>query len=625
MYVIYLHTHARSKNKEAFAAFFLAFALFSWYNKQDMKKIFTYFKPYKWQSLLGPLFKLAEATFELLVPFIVSLIVDKGLGTNVDGGYPHADKPFIVYMCLVLAAFGLVGLIFAVIAQYFAAKTATGVSAGVRRDLFRKLQSLSYKDIDKLGTSTMLARMTSDVDQLQSGVNLFLRLLLRSPFVVFGAWAVACINDPASFGVFGGAIAVLAVVVFAVMFICMPLYKKAQAKLDKVLLSTRENLTGARVLRAFCQEEKERVLFKERNEALTKERKFVGGIATLTNPLTYVLINLAIILLLWTGAFRVEAGNLTQGKVIALYNLMGQILIELVKLANLIVTVTKAAASGSRIEKVLEMQSSLCTSENGKESNVDTLAQEDRIRFENVSMRYLEGADEALNDISFAVKRGETLGVIGGTGSGKTTLVNLIPHFYDVTGGQVCVDGKNVNRLDMQDFLRERIGVVPQKAILFKGTIRENLLWGRADASDEELWQALRIAQGEDFVKEKGGLDAIVEQGGKNFSGGQKQRLTIARAIVRNPEILILDDSSSALDYATDAQLRKAIKQLKTTVVIVSQRASSVREADKIVVLDDGKAVGIGTHEELMKCCEVYQEIYYSQYEKDEKEGGQTA
>ena len=599
-----------------------------------MKKILTYIKPYRVQSILSPLFKMIEATFELLVPFIVSLIVDKGLGEYVNGGYPNADKKFIVEMCLVLVAFGLVGLAFSVVAQYFSAKTATGVSAGVRRDLFKKLQSLSYKDMDKLGTATMLTRMTSDVDQLQTGVNLFLRLLLRSPFVVFGAWVVACIIDPASFAVFGIVIAVLAVVVYAIMFICMPLYKKSQAKLEKVLLSARENLTGARVLRAFCQEEEERALFKTRNNALTKERKFVGGIAALTNPVTYVLINVGIILLLWTGAIRVDAGNLTQGKVIALYNLMGQILIELVKLANLIVTVTKAAASGSRIEKVLEMQPSLQI-ETAQETTqtesveIETAQMEisqtdDSIVFEEVSMRYLEGADEALSDISFRVKRGSTLGVIGGTGSGKTTLVNLIPHFYDVTGGRVLVDGKNVNSAEMQDFLRQRIGIVPQKAMLFKGTIRENLLWGKADATDEELWFALRCAQAVDVVEEKGGLDGAVEQGGKNFSGGQKQRLTIARALVRKPEILILDDSSSALDYATDAALRKEIKQLQTTLIIVSQRASSVRDADKIIVLDDGKAVGIGTHTELMETCEVYREIYYSQYENTEKQRGDS-
>lgn len=587
-----------------------------------MKKIFTYFKPYKWQSLLGPLFKLLEATFELLVPFIVSLIVDKGLGERVNGGYPYADKTYIVWMCVVLVVFGLLGLLFSVIAQYFAARTATGVSAGVRRDLFKKMQSLSYKDADKMGAATMLTRMTSDVDQLQSGVNLFLRLFLRSPFIVFGAMTVACIIDPASFGVFAGAIVVLAVVVFAVMFICMPLYKKTQAGLDKVLLSTRENLTGARVLRAFCQEEEEREIFEARNESLTKGRKFVGGIAAITNPLTYVLVNFATILLLWTGAIRVDGGALTQGEMLALYNLMGQILIELIKLANLIVTVTKAAACGSRIESVLEMQPSLTVLPD-EQTNIQTTADAPFIQFKNVSMRYIEGADEALSDVTFSVRRGETVGVIGGTGSGKTTLVNLIPHFYDVSGGQVCIDGKDVRNESIQKTLRERIGVVPQKAVLFKGTIRENLLWGRSDATDEELMAAARIAQAEEVVNEKGGLDAPVEQGGKNFSGGQKQRLTIARALVRDPEILILDDSSSALDYATDAALRKAIRGLKTTVFIVSQRASSVRDADKIIVLDEGNVVGMGKHDELMASCEVYREIYFSQY--NEAEGGASA
>lgn len=587
-----------------------------------MKKIFTYFKPYKWQSLLGPLFKLLEATFELLVPFIVSLIVDKGLGERVNGGYPYADKTYIVWMCVVLVVFGLLGLLFSVIAQYFAARTATGVSAGVRRDLFKKMQSLSYKDADKMGAATMLTRMTSDVDQLQSGINLFLRLFLRSPFIVFGAMTVACIIDPASFGVFAGAIVVLAVVVFAVMFICMPLYKKTQAGLDKVLLSTRENLTGARVLRAFCQEEEEREIFEARNESLIKGRKFVGGIAAITNPLTYVLVNFATILLLWTGAIRVDGGGLTQGEMLALYNLMGQILIELIKLANLIVTVTKAAACGSRIESVLEMQPSLTVLPD-EQTNIQTTADAPFIQFKNVSMRYIEGADEALSDVTFSVRRGETVGVIGGTGSGKTTLVNLIPHFYDVSGGQVCVDGKDVRSESIQKTLRERIGVVPQKAVLFKGTIRENLLWGRSDATDEELMAAARIAQAEEVVNEKGGLDAPVEQGGKNFSGGQKQRLTIARALVRDPEILILDDSSSALDYATDAALRKAIRGLKTTVFIVSQRASSVRDADKIIVLDEGNVVGMGKHDELMASCEVYREIYFSQY--NETEGGASA
>ncbi|MBQ7831744.1 MAG: ABC transporter ATP-binding protein [Clostridia bacterium] len=578
-----------------------------------MKKIMTYFKPYKWQALLGPLFKLLEATFELLVPFVVALIVDKGFGALVDGGYPFADKGYVVKMCILLGGFGLFGFIFSVVAQYFSARAATGVAAGVRSDLFKKLQSLSYRDIDRLGEATMLTRMTSDVDKMQTGVNLFLRLLLRSPFIVFGALVCACVIDPRSFGVFGGTILVLAIVVYAVMFACMPLYKRTQEKLDKVLLSTRENLSGARVLRAFCKEDAERALFNERNEELTKGRKFVGGIAAITNPLTYVLINLAIILLLWTGAIRVDGGTLTQGKVIALYNLMGQILIELIKLANLIVTVAKAAASAGRIESVLKMQPSLqLIDEEGEVAKATEM-----IRFENVSIRYTEGADEALTNVNFSINKGETVGIIGGTGSGKTTLVNLIPHFYDVTEGRVLVNGKDVRRKDVQAYLRDRIGVVPQKAQLFKGTIRENLLWGKADAPDESLWAAAKCAQAAEVIEWKGGLDAPVEQGGKNFSGGQKQRLTIARALVREPDILILDDSSSALDYATDAALRRDIKALDTTVIIVSQRASSVREADKIVVLDDGKTVGIGTHAELMEACETYREIYFSQYEEE--------
>lgn len=580
-----------------------------------MKKILTYFKPYMWQSLLGPLFKLLEATFELLVPFVVARIVDVGLGEFVEGkGYIYADKGYIGWMCALLALFGLLGLAFSVTAQYFSARAATGVSAGVRSDLFKKLQSLSYKDIDRMGEATMLTRMTSDVDKMQTGINLFLRLLLRSPFIVFGALVCACIIDPASFGVFGGAILVLAVVVYAVMFLCMPLYKKTQAKLDKVLLSTRENLTGARVLRAFCKEEDERNLFDERNGQLTKERKFVGGIAAITNPLTFVLVNLAIILLLYTCGIRVDGGTLTQGKVIALYNLMSQILIELIKLANLIVTVAKAVASAERIEAVLNMQPSL-EMENEAPTSAFT---DEMIVFDHVSARYNEGAEDALSDISFTLKKGETLGVIGGTGSGKSTLVNLIPHFYDVREGRVFVNGRNVKNASVQSYLRERIGVVPQKAQLFKGTIRENLLWGRADATDEELWAAAKIAQADEFIRQKGGLDTPVEQGGKNFSGGQKQRLTVARVLVRDPDILILDDSSSALDYATDAEMRRGIRELDTTVVIVSQRASSVREADKILVLDEGEVVGMGTHEELMQSCEVYREIYFSQYEKEE-------
>lgn len=588
-----------------------------------MKKLLSYFKNYKWQSVLGPFFKLLEATFELLVPVVVGLLVDRGLGEPVDGGYPNADLPFIVWMCVLLAAFGLFGLAFSVTAQYFAARAATGVAADVRRDLFKKLQSLSFKDIDRLGASTMLTRMTSDVDRFQAGINLALRLFLRSPFIVFGAMITAYFVDPNSIGVFALAIAALGVVVFAVMLICMPLYKKAQGSLDEVTLSTRENLTGARVIRAFCQEEEERALFDTRNETLNKNKKFVGGIAAITNPLTYVLVNGAIVLLLYTGAIRVESGALSQGSVLALYNLMGQILIELIKLANLIVTVTKAAACGGRIASVLQIQPSLKTVEDitQKDTQEDTQKDEAFVRFENVTVQYNENADAALENISFEAKRGETVGVIGGTGSGKTTLVNLIPHFYDVSAGAVYVDGKNVASPSAQATIKDKIGVVPQKAVLFKGTVRENLLWGRKDATDEELMRALERAQASDFILEKGGLDARVEQSGKNFSGGQKQRLTVARALVKNPEILILDDSSSALDYATDAALRAEIRSLDTTAFIVSQRASSVMNADKIIVLDDGKAVGIGTHDALMRSCEVYREIYFSQFENTQEEG----
>ncbi len=579
-----------------------------------MKKLFKYFKNYKWQSVLGPFFKLLEALFELFVPIVVGLLVDKGLGAPVNGSYPNADIGYVVKTCLLLVGFGLFGLLFSVVAQYFAAKAATGVAADMRKDLFKKIQSLSYKDIDTLGASTMLTRMTSDVDRFQSGVNLALRLFLRSPFIVFGAMITAFFVDPSSIGIFAIAIAALAIVVFAVMLLCMPLYKKTQGQLDDVLLSTRENLTGARVVRAFCLEEQEKEIFDKRNEELNKGRKFVGALAAITNPLTYVLVNFAIIALIYSGAIRVDSGNLSQGSVLALYNLMGQILIELIKLANLIVTVTKAAACGSRISAVLDMQPSLILDEEGEGETKD-----DFVCFDKVSVQYTPEADEALTDISFSVKKGETVGVIGGTGSGKTTLVNLIPHFYDVKEGTVVVNGRNVREKEVQTYLRERIGVVPQKAVLFKGTVRENLLWGRADATDEELMAALALARADEFILQKQGLDTPVEQGGKNFSGGQKQRLTIARALVRNPEILILDDSSSALDYATDAELRKGIRGLQTTTFIVSQRASSVRDADKIIVLDDGKTVGIGTHEQLMRTCEVYREIYFSQYKDGEE------
>ena len=598
-----------------------------------MKKILPYFKPYKAESLLGPLFKLLEATFELVVPFIVALIIDKGLGARVDGGYPYADKSYIAIMCAVLGGFGLVGLVCAVTAQYFAAKAATGVSTQLRKALFAKLQSLSYSDMDTLGTSAMLTRMTNDVNQLQSGINMVLRLFLRSPFIVFGAMIMAFFIDRHSALVFVGTIPVLSAVVFAVMLVCMPLYKKSQGKLDKVLLSTRENLTGARVLRAFCKEDDEKRLFAERNGELTKSQKFVGGISALMNPLTYALINGAIIVLIYVGALRVDYGNLSQGSVLALYNLMTQILVELIKLANLIITVTKAAACGSRIEGVLDMESSLKllpageenTSAGGKgEGSIVSESGETLqafVEFDRVSMRYKGGGENSLTDIDFRLKRGETVGVIGGTGSGKTTLVNLVPHFYDVTEGSVRVAGKDVRAYDPK-VLRDKIGVVPQKAVLFKGTIRENLQWGKADATDEELMAAARAAQADKVIEDKGGLDAPVEQGGRNFSGGQKHRLTIARALVRRPEILILDDSASALDYATDAALRRALKELDyaPTVFVVSQRTSAMNGADKIVVLDEGRAAGIGTHEELLKDCPVYREIYESQHKK---EGGE--
>ncbi len=545
----------------------------------------------------------------MLVPIVVGLLVDRGLGAYVEGvGYANANVDYIVKMSLLLVLFGVLGCVFAVVAQYFAARTATGVSAKIRSQLFRKLQSLSYKDFDRLGTSTMLTRITGDIDRLQSGINLALRLFLRSPFIVFGAVITAWIVDPGSVFTFVLTVGALSVVVFAVMLGTMPLYKKSQEDLDALTLSTRENLTGVRVVRAFCREKEEEQIFDKRNEKLSRGRKVVGAISAITNPLTYVLVNAGILLLLYVGARRVEGGLLTQGSVIALYNLMGQILIELIKFANLIVTMSKGAASGSRIGSVLAMQPSLETDEDLEENG--EVVDAPFVEFRNVSMRYSEGGDPALENVSFALGRGQTLGVIGGTGSGKTTLVNLIPHFYDVCEGQVYVDGKNVREKSMQEYLKKRIGVVPQKARLFKGTIRENLLWGRADATDEELYEALKVAQALEVVADKGGLDAEVQQGGKNFSGGQKQRLTIARAIARKPDVLILDDSSSALDYATDAALKKALTTLDTTVIIVSQRASSVQNADQILVLDDGKVVGKGTHEELLKDCEEYQEIY---------------
>ncbi len=567
-----------------------------------LKHLLSCLKTYRKEAILSPLFKLLEASMELIVPLVVAAIVDRGIA----GG----DKAYVVNMCLVLVAFGVVGLGFALTAQFFAAKAAVGVSAELRSRLFRKLQSFSYTQIDHMGTSTMITRMTSDVNQVQTGVNMTLRLFLRSPFIVFGAMIMAFVVDPKVALVFVAVIPLLAIAVYSVMGACIPLYQKVQGKLDKVYLSTRENLAGVRVIRAFSLEEQEKKNFGERNEELKKAQKKAGLITALTNPLTYILVNLAVIALLYFGAKRVDLGILEQGSVIALYGYLSQILVELIKLANLIVTMTKAVSCQKRIGKVLDMQGepSVLSASSGTESG-------DGVRFEHVNFSYAGGGANALTDIHFHVGRGETVGVLGGTGSGKSTLVNLIPRFYGATEGGVYVDGKDVKSIPAVE-LREKVGVVPQKAVLFKGTIRSNLLWGNGEATDEELLSAVELAQATDVIESKGGLDGEVAQEGKNFSGGQRQRLTIARALVKKPEILILDDSSSALDYATDAHLRAALKTLDCTVFIVSQRASSVLHADQIVVLDDGRIAGLGRHEELLKTCEVYREIYSAQFKE---------
>ncbi len=581
-----------------------------------MRKLLKYLKHYKLQSVLAPLFKLLEALFELFVPLVVSAIIDNG----INGG---AGASYVIYACLILVALGVIGLISAVSAQYFAAKAAVGFSKELRHDLFSKMQSLSYSQIDGLGTGKMITRMTSDVNQLQSGVNLVLRLFMRSPFIVFGAMIMAFIVDPSgvSGGVFGVSIAVLCVIVFGIMLASIPLYKKVQGKLDRVTTATRETLTGARVLRAFCKEEDEISEYNKKNGELTKVQLFVGKISALMNPLTYAVINAAIIVLLYVGAIKIDGGTLTQGQVVSLYNYMSQILVELIKLANLIITVTKSFACAGRITEILDMKTELI--HGGKTAPADEKSVP-FIEYKNVSVNYGNAQINALEDVSFSVERGQTVGIIGGTGAGKTTLVNVLPHFYDVRKGQVLIDGVNVNVIGDEN-LRDKCGIVPQRAVLFKGTIRENMQWGKNDASEEEISEAVAAAQAADVIYSKdGGLDEPVEQGGKNFSGGQRQRLTIARALVKRPEILILDDSASALDYATDANLRKSIKNLdyKPTVFIVSQRTSSIRHADKIIVLDGGKMVGIGTHEELLKSCEVYREINNSQFGQEEAENG---
>ena len=572
-----------------------------------MYKLLRFLKNYKKESILGPLFKLLEASFELLVPLVVAAIIDKGIG--------GADRGYTVKMCLLLAALGVVGLISSVTAQFFAAKAAVGFAEKVRHALFEHIQGLSYSDIDSLGTSTLVTRMTSDMNQVQYGVNMTLRLLLRSPFVVFGAMIMAFTVDAKAALTFVVTIPLLSVVVFGIMLICIPLYRKVQEKLDGVLLSTRENLTGVRVIRAFCKEEEETQRFLDRNEALTDAQKFVGRISALMNPVTLVIINFSIIALVYIGALRVNQGIITQGAVVALYNYMSQILVELIKLANLIISVTKSIACGNRIQAVLEIQPSM-TFPSGVTAASGDPGSEYAVEFRHADLRYGQSNENALTDIHFRVKRGETVGVIGGTGSGKSSLVNLIPRFYDTFAGEVLVDGVNVREYTREG-LREKVGMVPQKAVLFKGTIRDNMRWGNPGASDEEISLAIATAQAAEVVAGKhGGLDYMIAQGGKNLSGGQRQRLTIARALVKKPEILILDDSASALDFATDAALRKAIKEMdgSPTVFIVSQRAASISHADKIIVLDDGRIVSTGKHDDLLKNCEVYREIYNSQF-----------
>ena len=572
-----------------------------------MKKLLVYLKGYEKETVLAPLFKMLEALFELFVPLVMAAVIDVGIGGH--------DRGYVIRMCLVLIALGVIGLACSITAQYFAAKAATGFSAVLRRELFAHIQSLSYTEMDNLGTSTLITRMTSDINQVQSGVNLVLRLFLRSPFIVFGAMIMAFTVDVKAAMIFVVAIPMLSVVVFGIMIWTMPLYRRVQGALDKVLGLTRENLTGVRVIRAFCLEEQEQTHFREKNERLTDMQKFVGKISGLMNPLTYIIVNGAVVVLLYTGAIRVDQGIITTGAVVALVNYMNQILVELVKLANLIINITKSVACGNRIQSVLEIPSSM---KNGSDTN---LARADEVVFDHVGLTYAQAGTESLTDIDFSAKAGQTIGIIGGTGSGKSSLVNLIPRFYDATAGAVKINGKNVKDFDLET-LRKMVGIVPQKAVLFKGTIEDNLRWGKKDATEEELWEALETAQAAEFVRERAdGLQAKIDQSGKNLSGGQRQRLTIARALVGHPGILILDDSASALDFATDAALRKALREMKGNpiVFIVSQRTSSIRHADQIIVLDDGMVAGIGTHQELLENCPVYQEIHYSQFDRKEE------
>lgn len=580
-----------------------------------MKQLMMYLKDYKKESILAPLFKLLEAFFELLVPLVMANIIDYGI-SNRNMGY-------IGKMGLLLLLLGVVGLASSITAQFFAAKAAVGFSTQLRQALFDHIEDLSFTDIDKAGTSTMITRMTSDVNQVQSGINMTLRLFLRSPIIVFGAMIMAFTIDVKCALIFVVAIPLLSVVVFGIILSTIPLYKKVQSKLDQVLGITRENLTGVRVIRAFHQEAKEADRFRENNEALSAMQIFVGKISACMNPVTYIIVNGAIIALIYTGAVQVNIGNLSQGEVVAIINYMNQILVELVKLANLIVTMTKALACAERVASVFDIGADAAYVEAQDQKLADKVDKSAPfLDFKHVSLTYQGAGAPTLQDMNFTVNRGDTVGIIGGTGSGKTSLVNLIPGFYPATEGEILLEGRDIRTMSDEE-LRGRIGVVPQKAVLFKGTIRSNLQWGKSDATEEEMWKALELAQASEVVDGKPGkLDATVAQNGKNFSGGQRQRLTIARALVRNPEILILDDSASALDYATDAKLRAAIRTLedKTTTFIVSQRASTIRHADKIIVLDDGEIAGMGTHDELLKDCTVYQEIYYSQY--PEQRGG---
>ena len=586
-----------------------------------MKRLMVYLKNYKKECVLAPLFKMLEASFELLVPLVMAAVIDTGI---VNG-----DRGYVIRMCLVMIGLGVTGLICSVTAQYFAAKAAAGFATGVRHALFAHIQGLSYTEMDTLGTSTMITRMTSDVNQTQSGVNMTLRLFLRSPFIVFGAMVMAFTINVRAAMIFVVTIPLLSVVVFGIMLITMPLYKRVQAALDRVLGTTRENLTGVRVLRAFNKEEEERKRFSERNETLTRMQVAAGRVSALMNPITYVIINGAVVALIWTGAIQVDGGIITQGEVVALVNYMSQILVELIKLANLIITITKALACAGRISAVLETESSMTAPAleewkgNGKD-RMPAPAKPGTVEFSHVCLTYQNAGAESLTEVDFKAEPGQTIGIIGGTGSGKSSLVNLIPRFYDATKGSVRVDGVDVKEYPLE-VLRGKIGVVPQKAVLFKGSISDNLKWGKKDASQEEMWEALELSQAREFVEKKGGgLDMRITQGGKNLSGGQRQRLTIARALVKKPEILILDDSASALDFATDAKLRQAIRGMKEklTVFIVSQRAASIQYADQIIVLDDGEVAGIGTHEQLLAGCPVYQEIYYSQFPKEECANG---